>query len=159
MKFTGESKDGVLDILLRAYVSRPSNPPKTCTEFDPDQANAYIERRLTGSLRSQYEQHLSECTGCRKNVIALIRLSDSEIASAVPTLEVPKSRWFGGIQQAFGVLARPQWAFAAAALVVLGISIPLFLSLNRNQPETQVVATNPAAADSERPVESPASLT
>src|SRR4029453_5768968 len=117
MKFTGQtSKDGVLDNLLRAYVSRPSNPNKSCTEFDTDQANAYIERRLTGSMRSQYEQHLSGCTGCRKNRIGLVGLAETDAMATVPARKVPESTWFGNIQQAFGVLARPQWALAAAAI-------------------------------------------
>jgi hypothetical protein len=133
MKFTGQSKDGVLDSLLRAYVSRPSNPRNTCTEFDPDQANAYIERRLTGFSHSRFEQHLSECTGCRKNVVALMRLADAEVLTAAPAREVPQSRWFANIRQAFGALSRPQWALAATALLVLGISLPLIFSLNRNQ--------------------------
>jgi hypothetical protein len=149
MKFTGQSKDGVLDNLLRAYVSRPSNPHKSCTEFDADQANAYIERRLMGSTRSQYEQHLSECTGCRKNVIGLIRLTETNTLATIPAREVRQSTWFGNVRQAFGLLARPQWALAAAAVVVLGISIPLILSLNRNQPETRAVAINPASSTAE----------
>jgi hypothetical protein len=143
MKFTGQtSKDGVLDNLLRAYVSRPSNRHKSCTEFDTDQANAYIERRLTGSMRSQYEQHLSGCTGCRKNVIGLMRLAETDAMATVPARKVSQSTWFENIQQAFGVLARPQWALAAAAIVVLGISIPLILSLNRNQSEIPSIAQN-----------------
>jgi hypothetical protein len=149
MKFTGQSKDGVLDNLLRAYVSRPSNPHKSCTEFDTDQANAYIERRLIGSVRSQYEQHLSECTGCRKNVVGLMRMAEADALTAVPARKVSKSTWFGNIQQAFGVLARPQWALAAAAIVVLGISIPLIVSLNRNQLEIPATAQNPTSNNAE----------
>src|SRR5215510_6176465 len=133
MKFTGQSKDGVFENLLRAYVSRPSNPHKSCTEFDPDQANAYIEQRLTSVVRSQYEKHLSECTGCRKNVVALMRLAQAEVISTVPAREVPQSTWFANIRQSFGALTRPQWALAAAALLVLGISLPLILTLTRKQ--------------------------
>src|SRR4030095_9164685 len=107
MKFTGQtSKEGVRDNLLRAYVSRPSNRHKSCTEFDTDQANAYIERRLTGSMRSQYEQHLSGCAGCPKNVIGLMRLAETDAMATVPARKVSQSTWFENIQQAFGVLAR-----------------------------------------------------
>lgn len=133
MKFTGQSKDGVFENLLRAYVSRPSNPHKSCTEFDPDQANAYIERRLPGLVSSQYEKHLSECTGCRKNVVALMRLTQSDVISTIPAREVPQSTWFANIRQSFGALTRPQWALAAVALLVLGISLPLVLTLTRKQ--------------------------
>jgi hypothetical protein len=133
MKFTGQSKDGVFENLLRAYVSRPSKPHKSCTEFDPDQANAYIERRLTGSVHSQYEQHLSECTGCRKNVVALMRLAQADVLATIPAREVPQSAWFANIRQSFGILTRPQWALTAAALLVLGISLPLILTMTRNK--------------------------
>ena len=66
MKFFGQAKDGVIDNLLRAYVSRPSNPHQKCTDFDPDRANAYIERSLKSASRFHYEEHLSECAACRK---------------------------------------------------------------------------------------------
>ena len=140
MKFTGQSKDGVIESLLRAYVSRPSNPHKVCTEFDPDQANAYIEQRLTGSVRSQYEQHLSECTGCRKNVVALMRLAEADVTRTIPAREVPQSTWFANVRQSFGILTRPQWALAAVALLVLGISLPLILTMTRNKQDSPVAA-------------------
>jgi hypothetical protein len=161
MKFTGQSKDGVFENLLRAYVSRPSNPDKACTEFDPDQANAYIERRLTGSARSQYEHHLWECTGCRKNVVALMRLAQADVISTIPVRQVPQSTWFASILQSFSVLARPQWALAAAALLVLGISLPLIVSMNRNRQDIPAAAqqsVDAAPQASRTPADSPATL-
>jgi hypothetical protein len=161
MKFNGQSKDGVLESLLRAYVSRPSNPHKACTEFDPDQANAYIERKLTGGLRSQYERHLSECTGCRRNVVALMRLAQADVPTTVPAREVPESTWFAHIKQSFGALSRPQWALAAAALIVLGISLPLVLSLSRSKQDTATVARSVAdsvSQDTKPAASTPATL-
>jgi len=149
MKFRGQSKDGVLESLLRAYVSRPSNPHKACTEFDPDQANAYIERRLTGSLRSQYELHLSECTGCRRNVVALMRFAQADVPAGIPAREVPQSTWFASIKRSFGTLSRPQWALATAAVIVFGISIPLILSVSRRQQDSPAAAQMVASAPSE----------
>lgn len=162
MKFTGQSKDGVIESLLRAYVSRPSNPQKACTEFDADQANAYIERQLTGSVRSQYEQHLSECTGCRKNVVALIRLAQADVVSTIPPREVPQSTWLANIRQSFGILTRPQWALAATALLVLAISLPLVLTMNRSKQDSpaaaQQIAAGPLRESTPEPATPQASL-
>ncbi len=122
MKFFGQAKDGGIDNLLRAYVSRPSNPHQKCTDFDPDRANAYIERSLTGASRLHYEEHLSTCAACRKNVVALVRLAEAETpASGAPAREVPRFTLLSGAKRMFGALSQPQWAMVAAAVIVAAI--------------------------------------
>ena len=147
MKFTGQTKDGVMDNLLRAYVSRPSNPRQACPEFDPDRTNAYIERSLTGASRSQYEQHLSICAACRKYVVALVRLAEADtFAAASPAREIARSTWFSRTRQVFGAMSQPQWAIAAAAVIVLAISLPLVLSRSWNRQSTPAFADQAANA-------------
>lgn len=147
MKFPGQTKDGVIDNLLRAYVSRPSNPRQACPDFDPDQANSYIEHNLTGASRARYEQHLSECAPCRKNVVALVRLAEAEgLISGSP--ELSRSGWFDSARRVFGAMSQPQWAMAAAAVIVLAISLPLVLSHNWNRQESAAVVSR---APSENP--------
>ena len=147
MKFSGQTKDGAIDNLLRAYVSRPSNPHQVCTDFDPDLANAYVERSLTGAPRLRYERHLSECGDCRKSVVALVRLAgaDSVIATATPSRQLSRSTWVSGVRQMFGALSRPQWAMAATAMIVLAVSVPLFLSSEKARNTTQNLAEQAAA--------------
>jgi len=140
-----------MDNLLRAYVSRPSNPNQPCTEFDPDRASAYIERSLSGTARSHYEQHLSLCPACRRNVVALVRLAEADaLTSASPAREIPQPTWFSNARRVFGSLSQPQWAMAAAAVIVLAIGLPLVLSRdwNRAAPQTAAVASQPAEAQS-----------
>lgn len=128
MKLLGKNRDGapdgVMDSLLRAYVSRPGN--RECSEFDADLANAYIERRLNTASLSRYEQHLSECTPCRKNVTALSRLVEPE---ARPLISARADSRLGR-QRIFGVTSWARWAIAATAVIVLAISLPLFLTRN-----------------------------
>lgn len=129
MKFSGQIKDGAIDNLLRAYVSRAGNPHQFCDEFDPDRANAYVEHLLSPTERSQYEQHLSGCAPCRKSVVALARMAQTDPVVAPPKIIAPpRASWLEGARQALGVLARPQWAIAAAAALVMAISLPFFLS-------------------------------
>jgi hypothetical protein len=143
MKFFGQTKDGVIDNLLRAYVSRPGNPHQACPDFDPDRASAYIERTLTGASRLHYEVHLSECGACRKNVVALVRLAEADtVAPRFPAREVARSAWFSGAKQMFGALSQPQWAMAAAAVIVLAISLPLLLTRNQAREASQAIAEN-----------------
>jgi hypothetical protein len=149
MKFLGQTKDGVIHNLLRAYVSRPTNPQQACPDFDPDQANAYIERSLPGASRLQYEGHLSECAACRKNVVALVRLAEADsVAALSPAREVARSTWFSEVKQAFRAMSQPQWAMAAAAVIVLAISLPLLLSRNqgREGPQAIVESNGPQSA-------------
>lgn len=134
MKLLGKNKDGAragsrvgspvdsIDSLLRAYVSRPGN--RVCSEFDADLANAYIERSLTPSSRSHYEEHLSECGPCRKNVTVLSRLAEAE---SRPLISARADTRLGG-RQIFGVTSWPRWAMAATAVIVLAISLPLLLT-------------------------------
>jgi hypothetical protein len=157
MKFFGQAKDGVIDNLLRAYVSRPTNPRQMCPEFDPDRANAYIERSLTGALRFHYEKHLSECAACRKNVVALVRLAEAETpASGAPAREVPRFTSLSGAKQMFGALSQPQWAMVAAAVIVAAISVPLLLPRSESQQASRAVA-EPSANEQARSAGSPAS--
>jgi len=146
MKFFGQTKDGVIDNLLRAYVSRPSNPHQACPDFDPDRASAYIERAFTGASRLHYEEHLSECAACRKNVVALVRLADAGIAAPrSPAREVGRSTWLSGAKKMLGAMSQPQWAMAATAVTVLAISLPLYLSRNEGRETSKAVAESSAS--------------
>ncbi len=158
MKFFGQAKDGVIDNLLRAYVSRPTNPRQMCPDFDPDRANAYIERSLTGASRFHYEEHLSECAACRKNVVALVRLAEAESpASGATAREMPRFTLLSGAKQMFGALSQPQWAMVAAAVIVAAISVPLLLTRNESPQESRAVA-RPSADEQARSAGAPASL-
>jgi len=141
MKFSRQTKDGAIDNLLRAYVSRPSNPNQVCPDFDADRANAYIERGLTGAVRLQYEAHLSECAGCRKSVVALLRMAEADSLSTVTfARQEPKITRLSRLKEMFGALSQPQWAMAAAAVIVFAVSLPLFLSRNQTQEARQGAA-------------------
>ncbi len=156
MKFPGQTRDGVIDNLLRAYVSRPSNPHQVCADFDPDQASAYIERGLTGASRLHYEEHLSACPACRKAVVVLARLAEADaVATHSPTRELAGSTWSSGVRRVFGVLSQPQWAMTAAAVIVLAISLPMLLSRNP-APETLAEMTDSAKLQGVPPVPAPA---
>jgi hypothetical protein len=144
MKPFDKSKDGVIDTLLRGYVSLPK-PEKACSEFDPDLVNAYIECRLTAGSRARYEVHLSECVACRKGVAVLVRLYDADNpAAALPAGAKDRPSWFSGARRVFGVLSRPQWAMALAGAIVLAISLPVLLS--RNTPRSGDRAANSIGA-------------
>ena len=156
MKLLGKTKDGAIDGLLRAYVSRSGNLPHVCPDFDPDLANAYIERSLTADSRSRYEQHLSDCGACRKNVVALARLAEAEGVSSIPSKRgEARPAWLTRMARGFSGLTAPQWATAVAAVIVLAISLPFVLSrseLRTNQDAATAAAENQQANET-RPVD------
>lgn len=155
MKLLGKNRNGApagsIDSLLRAYVSRPGN--RECSEFDADLANAYIERKLIPASRARYEQHLSECGACRKNVVALSRLVEPE---ARPVISARADSRSAG-SQVFGVTSWARWAMAAAAVIVLAISLPLLLTRNigRVARESSQAAPESQAAENTQAVNSP----
>ena len=151
MKLLGKTKDGTIDGLLRAYVSQSGNLPHACPDFDPDFANAYIERSLTADSRSRYEQHLSDCGACRKNVVALARLAEADGATSISSRRgEPRPAWRTRIARGFSGLTAPQWATAVAAVIVLAISLPLILSRNEvrtSKDASEAVAENQPASE------------
>ncbi|MFY9572864.1 MAG: hypothetical protein WAV20_15795 [Blastocatellia bacterium] len=156
MKHFGKSEDRAIATLLRARVSRPSNPLQACLEFDPDLANAYIERSLPEAVRSRYEGHLSECAACRSNVVGLTRLAQSDVSSSIsPAIRQPRPTLFAGAKQMLGTLSPPQWAMAAVAVIVLAISIPLVLSplglSSRNDKQLAKQVSEPAGVAAPAP--------
>lgn len=139
-----KTQDRAIDKLLGAQRARQGDPAQICREFDPDLANAYIEHSLTTTETTRYEQHLSACGHCRKNVVALARM-----AAADPVFSPIEAKSFvltgearTGIKRWFGVMSAPQWAMAAAAVLVIAISLPLLLpSSRRNSSDIQGAST------------------
>ena len=124
----GKNEDRVIDNLLRANVRGRGGANPACREFDPDLANAYIERSLPARERAGYEQHLSECHACRSSVVALSRIVEAEAAPAVAALSVREASPFATLKGLFTPSAMPRVAAAALAVVVLAVSIPLLFS-------------------------------
>ena len=144
MKLFGKAKDGMTDDLLRAYVSRSAGtrrPHPHCPDFDPDLANAYVERGLAEALRSRYEAHLAECAACRKSVVVLGQLAAAEAAPLAPGAQTePRPSLMLTVRQWLGAMSAPQWGMAAAAVVVLAISLPLLLSSAQRMRENKTAA-------------------
>jgi len=132
MKPSGKIKDRAIGNLLRARISKPSNPHQACTQFDPDLANAYVERKMTGQSRAGYETHLSECAPCRQTVVALARLAAAERAPISASAASSPMSWLSSLEAMVRGLSAPRWAMAAAAVVVFAISLPLIISRNQS---------------------------
>lgn len=132
MKPSGKIKDRAIGNLLRAQISKPSNPHQTCTEFDPDLANAYVERKMTGPSRAGYETHLSACTPCRQTVVALARFAAAERAPISASEASSRASWLSSVEAMVRGLSAPRWAMAAVAVIVFAISLPVLLSRNQN---------------------------
>lgn len=147
------NKQNAIDKLLRASGARPGDPPQVCREFDADLANAYVERSLTAGEIAHYEQHLSACTPCRKSVVALTRLSAADPASsrtnAKPVaFDEPRTGQLTTRRGWFGALLTPRWAMAAAAVIVLAISLPFLLASRKSRMEQSPSATQSVTAPS-----------
>ena len=125
-----KTNDKAFDNLLRSHFGRPADSAFACSGFDPDLANAYIERGLAGVERARYERHLSDCAGCRTSVVALARMADADsITTALPNVArdsgLRESGWLSSLKTGLWVIASPRWAIVATALVVISISMPL----------------------------------
>ncbi|MEW6130598.1 MAG: hypothetical protein AB1757_26440 [Acidobacteriota bacterium] len=167
MEKLGKTEDGVMDHLLRNYLKRQVQPNLQCEGFDPDLANAYLERAMKESEQAQYEFHLSACSMCRQNVIALARLVEADgievkaVAAAAmasraaqaPVIDnhkvkssgIEQSSWLAKLKAWLGLLASPQFALAASAAIILAIAIPLVLT--QKNPNSEIAQTKPATED------------
>lgn len=123
-----KNEDRVIDNLLRANTRGRSGPDLSCRKFDPDLANAYIERSLTAKERAGYEGHLSECHGCRSSIVALARMVEVEAAPFIQAQPAREASRFATLKGLFTTSAMPRLAAAALAIVVLAVGIPLLLS-------------------------------
>lgn len=145
MKMFWKTQDRGIDKLLGAQRARQNAPERICREFDPDLANAYIEHTLTTNETARYELHLSECAPCRKSIVAIARLSAADTSVARPQAKPfslagePQRAW----SRLFGALTVPQWAMAAAAVIVVAISLPILLS--QKQPGSAPLANSDEA--------------
>jgi hypothetical protein len=141
MKMFPKMQDDTIDRLLRAQGGAAAKGLPPCREFDADLASAYVERSLKESERASYESHLAACSPCRKTIIALTRMAASDPVAAPAIAAAVQARGASGIRQWLGALTVPQWAMAAAAVMVLAITLPLALS-HRATPtgDSEVVA-------------------
>ena len=146
MKQLRKSEDRALDRLLRGYLLQQSVPQQVCKQFDPDLANAYIEHSLTATERERIEQHMSFCAPCRTAIVALARLAEAE---APTSLARPGQQAAEGWRERLGALAgamtTPRWAMAAAAVIVLAVSVPVLLSRINTRNNAELVAAERAA--------------
>lgn len=123
-----KNEDRVIDNLLRSNMRGRSGANPACREFDPDLANAYIERGLTARERTGYERHLSECHACRSSVVALSRMVAVETAPVVAATRGREASRLATLKGMFTTSTMPRVAAAALALLVLAVSIPLLFS-------------------------------
>src|SRR6185436_19877900 len=109
MKQSEKIKDRAIGNLLRTQISKPSNPHQACKEFDPDLANTYVERKMTGPSRAGYETHLSECKPCRQTVVALARFAAAEQAPNSAFVASSRVSWQASLEALVRGLSAPQW--------------------------------------------------
>lgn len=129
-----KTEDGEIDNLLRAHAGVRSQKVPTCCQFDPDLANAFVERRLSSIERARYESHIADCSPCRKSTVLLARMADAEAAStasgfAAPAIAPATTGVRPGLGALLAGLVTPRIAIAAAAAIVLfAVALPLLLS-------------------------------
>jgi Putative zinc-finger len=128
MKMFPKTQDHTIDRLLAAQGGAPGNVASLCSTFDADLASAYVERQLSASETAGYEVHLASCPPCRKTIIALTRLALAESAAARPEVGRGHAPALSPVRRWLATFATPPWAMAAAAAIVLAITLPLVLS-------------------------------
>lgn len=121
-----QTEDQAIEKILRARRATDA----ACRGFDPDLAAAYVERSLTSTEQARYEIHLSECAGCRKTTVALMRAVEADKPDAVKRVEKPG--WADALKGLAVALATPRAAIAATAVIILAASFA-FVMLRQPQ--------------------------
>ncbi|HEY7913190.1 MAG TPA: zf-HC2 domain-containing protein [Blastocatellia bacterium] len=141
-----KKQDQAIDNLLRTRRGEQPGPHQVCQEFDPDLANTYIERAMAPAESVRFERHLSVCTPCRRGVAALARLALAEETPA--SFAAPATLGRPRLASLFGQMRAPQWAMAAAVVLLVAIAVPVLLSWGGAQTDlarNSVDETNSAA--------------
>ncbi len=139
MRMFWQTEDKAIDNLLR--VRRVTDA--VCRGFDPDLAAAYVERSLTSTEQARYEIHLSECAGCRKTTVALMRAVEADQPRAGKRIE--KTGWADMLKGSVIALATPRTALAATAVIVLAASFAFVILRQPQMGDTrQARASQPA---------------
>jgi hypothetical protein len=129
-----------------------------CEQFDPDTANAYLERSLTKNALKAYEEHLTHCVSCRRHIVELARLMPAPMVAAESVVVVPPpslkerfSEWFTGWR--LGALAGVGVAVATVLLVAVVVNRPeqgLLIAQQKGEPAAVLDATpTPNVKDSD----------
>lgn len=75
MASNGNDNDINFDAMLHQHIKNSGAANvAVCDRFDPDTANAYLERAMSQTALSAYETHLADCTICRRHIVELARL-------------------------------------------------------------------------------------
>lgn len=148
MKQLWKSEDRAMDRLLRGHVPQQLGPKQTCKQFDPDLANAYIEQSLTTTERDGFEQHLSLCADCRTATVSLKRLASAEAGALLSGIgrQMASEGWRERLGALAGAMTTPRWAMAAAAVIVLAVSMPVLFSLTGTKNRAESVANEETAS-------------
>lgn len=147
----GEHKefDPQFDAMLREHVRR-SQGKESCSGFDADTANAYLEQVLTPLAKSSYEAHLAECSVCRRHLLELSRLMPQALVGSAPLSSASQPVLAQSVKERFASLSRwfalpkGRWlTLAGAGLAVLLLALVITPTLiQRNQaPQTQISST------------------
>jgi hypothetical protein len=131
MKTLWKSEDRAIDKLLRTQARKSLRTDESCSGFDADLGNAYVERRLSRNQNSKYEHHLSFCPECRVRVAALARMAEP---LALPDKDAARAGTLASIAAGLRVFSHPAWASAAVAILVLAVTFPLLVWRDAAQP-------------------------
>jgi len=146
------------ETMLRRHLSHGAMA-ESCTGFDFDAANAYLENALSAATRVRYESHLAGCSSCRHHLIQLSRLMQlpqtepqfTPFAKPVSIWSHWKSVAAEWIEAFNASMGKQGWATAGIAAVVLVTVVSVQFSRQRQfaMPTEQPDQTNLVAANSE----------
>jgi hypothetical protein len=128
-------RDPSMDRLLRRALQPEPGAAATPQCVDPETLAAWADGSLSGEALAHAEQHVADCARCQAMLAAMARTVPEN--TIPPRWQVLTARWLV--------------PFAAAAIV-----LAVWVSVDRQRPETAAVRSGPAAAAAEvRPAPEP----
>lgn len=154
MATNGNNLEPAFEALLKAHVQQHSASSEAhCAQFDPDTANAYLERLLTPNALATYEGHLASCTACRRHLFTLAQL----FPTTTPALNRDSSIEPTSVRER---LSRWWTSWHLGALVGLGAvtatALVLVVLVNRSSQQEPMIAVNQSPDVAQAPAAAPA---
>lgn len=152
--------------MLRRHLKSGGAPVAACAGFDFDTASAYLEDALVRPERANYESHLAGCAACRRHLIELSHLAqtDPHAGTKPATVADQAPAWVRWREVIAGWFDLPGWNWkwqmvgaggAAFAILIAALGVQSWRQGTR-QTDSAIAANTDGAISGELKIQAPA---
>ncbi|HSE30129.1 MAG TPA: zf-HC2 domain-containing protein, partial [Pyrinomonadaceae bacterium] len=124
--------DKQIQQILKSQLNSEQRSSFRCPE--ENKLASYVDGQMTGSERTTFERHVSDCQSCLAAIAFLTRSTESDDSKQIPRHLVTRARSL--VTQKPVTKWRWSWAIATAAAACLVLALSFVILRSRTQPPT-----------------------